>query len=456
MPNIIDIRKKRKDFVEGSLKAIELFKIVFDINKNVIINYQQKNHINNTELLLEKQNFKNKEFMFGFNFVLENISEFRKNLCTNPIFYLLFLEYIIKNLSDLNKIQKETQSMIDFVLFYYQNSFFAQVKPTFQEVCFIQDKYLKNNFLEEVAKISYDLVHVTIQESKENFIEKDPYYSLKCSHFNYKDAEKDCECIIWFSKITKIELDYFINFVLINKKRVVVFYNGAEKEVEQKIKSYVKYGDNLFFVKIPGLTFYDKMKDVQIISGAQINYYDAQFQQIETYQFGKIKTILFLPGLIKIKGIKKYEEIKKQLTYLFNSQKIERLLTLQGKSYIIYAKEENLEEVRALVSSCRSMYNYGVFYNELTTLSLLNYYFKLEKKETKTFEIIMLDYLKLLENEENAVEDKEKILNNQDLKKTYNIQTKTFEENKMFIPFENYSYSFKLLKSNINVLKNIL
>lgn len=454
MSKIIDVRNNLLDFQNGALKAIKLFKVVFDVNKNIIISKNEKLHINNTELMLEKQNGNNKEFLFGFNYVLENIEEYRKQLCINPIFYLLILEYIIKNLDKIKEIENIVCKIEKFVADYYKNSNLCKARPTFDELCFIQEDNIKNDFLKEVAKVSYDLTHITIKEDKFNLIEKNPYYTIKANHYGYNKEYKNYEVIIWFSKITLKELKEFENFVLLNRKKVVVFYNDSDKETIEHIKNYISYDDSIAFVHISGLSFYDKMRDIQIICGCQSNYFDSSFQKIYDYQFGKLDYLKFDFSEIKMLGSKKYEDVKQQLSYLNNYNKLERLLTLQHKCYIIHINGEYLENTRCIVSSCRSMYNNGVFYNEIGTISLMLYFFR-EKKVINFLEDILLNFL-LLHLGEDAYNFCEVIKKHNDFKKFFNLKTKSFEKNNMFIPYEVYVCAFNLLKSNIKMIKNFI
>ena len=46
MSKIIDIRNNLLDFQNGALKAIELFKVVFDVNKNIIISKKDQSNKN--------------------------------------------------------------------------------------------------------------------------------------------------------------------------------------------------------------------------------------------------------------------------------------------------------------------------------------------------------------------------------------------------------------------------
>ena len=153
-------------------------------------------------------------------------------------------------------------------------------------------------------------------------------------------------------------------------------------------------------------------------------------------------------------GSKKYEEVKDQLKYLNNYNKLERLLTLQQKSYIIHVAEENVDNVRCIVSSCRAMYNCGIFYNEIGTISMMLFYFT-NQEVKKVLKNILIKYLSLFLDEEvygffNMIEK------NQDFRKVFNPKTKTFNDKDMFIPFETYSCTFDLLKSNLEMLKKLL
>ena len=172
-----------QSFVRGALKAIELFKVVFDVNKNVIISAQNELHINNTELLICERNFADKDFQFGFNFVIENIEKYREKLCINPILYLLFLEQCLQentyeHLTALKSAINDFRQCFDS---YCQNSQITAVRPNFDELNIITQEFVKDDFLKEVLKQAYGSKFVLIQEEKFNAIEPNPYYMLKCT-----------------------------------------------------------------------------------------------------------------------------------------------------------------------------------------------------------------------------------------------------------------------------------
>lgn len=453
MSNIVDINNNFNDFRNGALKAIELFKADFDVNKNVIISKENKIHINNTELLLEQNTGSNKEFVFGFNFIINSIDEFRKKLCINPIFYLVCVEHLFKNITHIRQIANSLDKIEKFVFDYYNSSSFKTARPKFEELCYLQKDNIKDNFLKEVAKVSYDLSYVTIKENKFNLVEKHPYYTLKANHYGSKNCYRNYETIIWFSNVTKKELLEFEEFVFLNHKKVVVFYNSIDNDAFEKVKQGSSFNDSIVYVHVPGLTFYDKMKDIQLITGSQISYFDSNFQSVYSYKFGLVKYLEFNGSNVNLLGIKSFKGNEKELNYLKNSKNLDRYLTIINKSYIINTNEETLENVRYIVSASRSMYNNGVFYNEINCLRLINYFFGEDKEIQKFSDNILKDYLFLLEGEQ-AYKDVLVIKENKDLKTTFDIKTKQFTKENMFVPFEMYSCTFDILRSNIKLVKN--
>ena len=97
---MLSINKNLPLVKRGMLDAIKLFKVQYLNNKNIILYSNKKIYINNIEQLLQQSSIKDKNYTFGFNFVLENIKNFRDNICVNPILYLLSLEIIIKSLEN--------------------------------------------------------------------------------------------------------------------------------------------------------------------------------------------------------------------------------------------------------------------------------------------------------------------------------------------------------------------
>ncbi|MCM1260605.1 MAG: hypothetical protein NC222_06580 [Staphylococcus sp.] len=453
MSKIIDIENNFNDFRNGALKAIELFKADFDVNKNVLIYKEKKIHINNTELLLEQNNSSNKEFNFGFNFIVNSIDEFRKKLCINPILYLVIIEYVFNNLPHIRLVSNFLNKIEKFVLDYYNNSSFKNVRPKFEELCYLQKDNIKNDFLKEVAKVSYDLSYITIKEEKFNLVEKNPYYILKANHYGSKNIYKNYETIIWFSNITKKELLEFEEFVLLNHKKMIVFYNNINEDAFEKVKQGSNFNDSIVYVHVPGLSFYDKMRDIQLITNSQINYFDSNFQSIYDYKFGLVKYLEFNGSNVKIIGTKSFKGNEKELFYLKNSKNLDRYLTIINKSYIINSNEDILENVRYIVSASRSMYNDGVFYNEINCLRLINYFFK-ENNQIQNFALKLLkDFLYLIEGEQ-AYKDVLTIKNNNDFTVTFDIKTKKFTKENMFVPFEMYKCTFDLIKSNLSIINN--
>ena len=114
------ITKITPSVVKGALKAIELFKVVFDVNKNVIISQDNQLHINNTELLICEQHFADNEFQFGFNFVIEQIEKYREKLCINPVLYLLFLEQLFSRYTGEHfaNFKHEIQQLKDYIYYF--------------------------------------------------------------------------------------------------------------------------------------------------------------------------------------------------------------------------------------------------------------------------------------------------------------------------------------------------
>lgn len=448
MSNVI---KPNINFVNGALKAIELFKVVFDVNKNVVITTNNKIHINNTELLLQERNFNDKEFTFGFNFVLKTVYEYREKLCINPIFYLLLLEqflkiYLKKSKKELNEYCGNVVLLQKFLFNYKENSSLKNAKPTLEELYGLEKEFLKNDFLMKVAKESYDLKSIEILEEKFNLIEEDRYYTLKCRKYGNGNIFYDKEVYIWFSKITKKEFDDFFDFVLLNKKNVVVFFNEVDNRVKERLENISKYTSNILFIHYPGLKFFDVMKDINILSGKTNvdTFYDSSFGSIYNYIPGKLKELRFEDGKLKIKSYKNFKDYEKYTKYLQNYNHLDRFLMMKQNGIIIKCKEDILEECRSIVSISRSIYNKGVFFDEEYSLKLFIYYLKNSFKDKGEF----INFLLLTLKEYYLLTEKNKVSK---INEVNNLSV----VNKKFTAFELYELSFTFLLSNIKVLMEI-
>ena len=73
----LEINKNIEVVKKGIIDAIELFKVQYASNKNIIIDKDNTLYINNIEQILTKDTNKDKHYLFGFNFVLDNIKNFR-------------------------------------------------------------------------------------------------------------------------------------------------------------------------------------------------------------------------------------------------------------------------------------------------------------------------------------------------------------------------------------------
>ena len=127
---MLSINKNLPLVKRGMLDAIKLFKVQYLSNKNIVLYSNKKIYINNIEQLLQQSPIKDKNYTFGFNFVLENIKNFRDNICVNPILYLLSLEIIIKNLentSALDEFKNKFTKINEFLSSYYKTSLLSKV-----------------------------------------------------------------------------------------------------------------------------------------------------------------------------------------------------------------------------------------------------------------------------------------------------------------------------------------
>ena len=108
-----------------------------------------------------------------------------------------------------------------------------------------------------------------------------------------------------------------------------------------------------------------------------------------------------------------------------------------------------MEKVRNITSLVKSLVLEGIFYDEIKTLKLLEYYFN-TKPFIAHFCIDILKEFLVLNNIDNITI--EKIINNTNLKETYDLKTKQFIQSENFQSLDYYRTTFSLLESNINTL----
>lgn len=445
--NNINIVKK------GMLDAIKLFKVQYAEHKNIIISSNKEIYINNIEQILTNDDNKNKYYLFGFNFILDNIKNFRSNICVNPILYLLSVEILIDKIINFDELKKyivEFKKVNSFLLDFYNTSSLNKVKLTLDDIKNIFKNLFINDFFEKICEYIYEPGNVQIQESKQNNIYISRAYDIKTTHICGKFLNEDLEVIFWFSKITEKKLLEFKNYIYTNNKKVMVIFNEVDDNVLDKLKRTSP--DNLVFFQLKGLSFI-KTEDLKKITDADLLFYCDDIGTFNNYKFGKIKKYVFNNGILSIEGIKYFNKNDKQIKYLNKKNTLDRYFMMQGKTIKIECKEEILENVRSVVSLLRSVYFEGLFYNEEITLKLLLNYFNDNNNVLKNFfKKLLKCYLTLCDI--NSV-DIEKYINDKNNLLVYDVTQNKFVDKKLFTALAVYLNTFALLNSNIEVLSKI-
>lgn len=438
---VIDINKDIISFKKGVDEAINNFKICFKNHSNIIIFNQNENHINNIDLLLKHQNTSNKIYNLGYNLIVDSIDTLRKQICVKPILYLLFIEQILKeiNYDILVNYKDIIIKFLHFIIEYNNKSKLKYVKITENDLLayFNSD----NDFYNDVIKTSYQINNIEILENKFNLIEKDESYTIKASWYAAQNFYQNIDCIIWYSPLTIDDLKELTNFALIRNTKIVLFFNYCSEQVLNYINQ-TKILGRIIYCKIHGDIFFDRLRDIKYITKCDDLFYDKHFKTLLTYRFGKIKDIEYKNGEVKIIGTNKYENFKNHVSYLQNISKIKRLNMVKGNSYIINCEQKDLENIRNIVSFCKSSVLYGIFFGITKTLNILNYQYKNQQ-------IINNLYINLLKFYDIEINYLQSIKNN--IKYSYNFSLNHFNDD--FVPIQLYIETFKLLYNNIvNIL----
>jgi len=438
---LIDINKDITSFKKGIDEAIKNFKICFQNDSNVIIFNESKNYINNIDLLLKHQNTSNRIYNLGYNLIVDSVDNIRKQICIKPILYLLFIEQIFKeiNYKILKNYQKIITDFLHFIIQYSNKSNLSKVRITEQDL--LSYFNYNNEFYNDIIKISYKINNIEINENKFNLIEKDESYTIKATWYAAQKYYQNVECMIWYSNLTVDDLKQLTNFALEMNKKIVLFFTYCDEKVSHYIDE-TKILGRIIYVKIFDM-FYDKLRDIKYITRSDDFFYDKNFKTFLSYRFGKIKDIEYKEGFVKIIGKAKYEDFKYHINYLNNIVNLKRLNMVKGNSYIINCEDKDLENVRNIVSFCKSSVLYGIFFGITKTLNILNYQYKNQQ-------IINNLYIKLLKFYNTKILYLQNIKNN--IKYSYNFSLNDFTND--FVPIQLYVETFKMLISNIvNVIK---
>lgn len=429
------------DFKQGALYILRLFKTLFCNSTNVILHSDNDLYINNLNRLVNEDFFlKNKgAFKFGADFVVNNIKNFRENLCVNPILYIIFLYEIILNsisVKDFDNYKYKFKECADFLKWYYNNSNLNKADVSLKDILKLLN--IKDKFLLDVASLAYEGNNIEIIESKQNRIVKDSYYRLKARLVSgdfYKQRAKiyivDNLNLETYNRLRKLQIP------------ILVLCTSIDFEIETS-SYYITIAE---ISKITLLTHYN---DICLLTGYGRGYYNLNEWELNNYSFGNLKEFKITEGTL-------YFSVDAYLTAdkvkdLYKQETLDRYYMLQGKNIAIYCKEEDFEKTRSLVSLCKSLFLNGIFYEEVRTLKLLLYKFNDNNNLRKMITKVLTSYLYIYVKNELEVD---KILNNSDLKLSFDKNRENLVQEDLFTSLDYYLNTFVLLNSNIEVLRKL-
>lgn len=441
----LEINKNINIVKKGMVDAIELFKIHYARNKNIIIQ-QDFLYVNNIERMLTKDSGKDKHYLFGFNFVLENINNFRYNICVNPILYLLCLEIIIDRITSFDELKKYKglfKNANEFLLNYYKISSLAKAKISLKDIENNFANLLTDDFIKQVCEKVFEPSNIQIEESEINSIISSKFYEVKATYISGKKySEEPLNILFWSQNITKENINKLKDFVYSNNMNLLVLCSPLDENISNYIKTFSS--ENISFYQISNYNF---LKCVDLIKLTEANNisYDG-FMHFNDYIFGKVKKFIFNSGVLSIEGKKYFDKNDKSISYLNKKNTLDRYYMMQGKTLKISCKEEILENVRAIVSLVKSIYTEGIFYDISTTLKLLQF-----GLPNNFWNILIGKYFMLTDINKSIIDE---YINRTDLKSSLDFNTGKYV-NKTFTALSIYLNTFGLLESNIEVMCKI-
>ena len=447
----LEINKNIEIVKKGMLDAIELFKVQYASNKNIIIDKNNTLYINNIEQILTKDTNKDKHYLFGFNFVLDNIKNFRNSICINPILYLLSLEVIINKITNFNQLKKYKglfKKCNEFILNYYKVSALSKAKIDLKDIEIGFKDLLNDDFIKKVCEIVYEPSNVQIQESKQNSIIKSKLYEIKAKKLCGKIySDKPQEIMFWFYNLNLDNLLKFKDFIYRNNKEIVVLCSDIKDDVLQEIKNI---SSNISFYQLTPSNAY-KATDLIYLTGADILPFDFS-TRLEDYKFGKLKEFIFKDSILCIRGTEELKEDDKRIIHLKKKDTYNRYYMILGKTIKIECQEEIMENVRAITSIIRSLSLEGVFYDIASTLKLLLIYF--QQSYTMTLFLIELIKKYFALNNVNSI-NVYKFIKQENMDTILSFKTGEFVKEKSFTTISLYLNTFGLLESNIEVMSKL-
>lgn len=431
---MISISNNFGEFKKGVFDTFRLFKTMYRDEHNIMFLKENKLYINNVEQLVNDRDKVSDAYSFGIEFALQNLKNFRENICINPILYIVGLETLLNSVSNLKELEKYDFSKLSSSLkWYYDNSSLPRAAITKEcvEKLFVEEK--EDKFLSEVINQSYIPCNIEIIESKHNNLIKHKYYKIKSKFISGSVAGNDYRLFIT-PHLTKGLFGKLISL----KTPILLIYCDAD---------FVP-GDNYLITTIQtSITTYLKhYNDICMLTGFGRGYQNLDPEELNNHSFGSVKEFKVVDGELWFSSFVYLPSNDARLEKIDNKYSY---YALQGKNLTIEVSEEYLERVRCIVSIIKSLQNNGIFYAEVKTLRLLRYLLKInDPLMGNLVENLLKNYLSLFRFSGEIIEE---VVNNNDLKASFNVLTGKYEDD-IFTSLDYYLNVFNLLTSNVKVL----
>ena len=430
---MINVNDNLQDVKRGILFALDLFKKMYLNKHNIILNEDNDLFINNIDRLLNITVQENRNFCFGFNFVLESIKNLRHNICVNPILYILSLEILVKNIVDIEDLQcfrGKFHKINEFLLNYYNHSDLRNVNISKKDIINLFD--YDDSFLNEIIYSVLDKYNVEIQQDNDNKITVDSYYRLPAYHVHGWNTKEDV-----YVFITYFLDEQTYKYLSKQSKTILVLCHDVNFTVPKE--------SNLNVFKVSHGSLLTRIQDIIKISGCSVSI-DFDVKELQNYTFGHCKEYKFIGKVLYLSFDKYLTPVESE--YLNKPDTKDRYYMVQGKNLTITCTEEYLETVRNTVTFIKAIQNNGIFYTEIKTLKLLLCYFD-KDKDLQCFLYKLLEgLLKQFDIDSNSISE---VINNTDLRLSYNPKTRSYTKD-LFTSLDIYTNVFALLDSNIEVL----
>lgn len=434
---MINISNNLSQFKKGVFDTFKLFKTMYKDDHNIIFLKENKLYVNNIEQLVNNRDKVSDAYTYGIEFALQNLKNFRENICINPILYILSLEIVLNSITDLKDLEKYNfKKVSDALKWYYDNSNLPRAVITKDCIRKLFIKESKDKFLNEIIEQIYIPSNIEIIESKNNYIIKHQYYKLKSSFISGQIIGDNYK-LFMTNNLTKELLAKLISL----KIPILLIYCNAD--------FYPGDNYNVTTIQLSATNYLKHYDDICMLTGFGRGYQNLDVNELNNHSFGDIKDFKFINGELWFSSFnyllandKRLENIKNKYSYY----------ALQGKNLIIETTEEYLEKVRCLVSIIKALQNNGIFYIEPKTLRILkSFYAKTDNNLTSFFDMLLKNYLQLFKFNIDTIQE---VVNNQDLKVSFNVFTGKYDE-ELFTSLDYYLNVFNLLNSNISVLNKL-